>query len=133
MAKRKSSSASGDLGVEDVRCFVPARDFARSLRFYELLGWKSVWTDDDGLSLMELAGSRFMLQNFFVREWAENSVISVLVSDAVAWFHHIENVLASDAFPSARVHPPQAEPWGATVTYAWDPSGVLLQFTQFPG
>ncbi len=90
-----------------------------------------MWSDDDGLHLMELAGSRFMLQNLYVRQWAENSVISVVVNDAAAWFRHIENVLASDAFPSARVNPPRVESWGATVTYAWDPTGVLLQFTQF--
>jgi len=57
-------AADDRLAVEDVRTFVPARDFARSKRFYEALA-------------------------------------------------------------------PTIEEWGATVTYTWDPCGVLLHFTQF--
>ncbi len=117
--------------VDDVRAFVPAKDFACSRRFYEALGWSTVWTDDDGLALMELAGHRFMLQNFYVQQWAENFMITIVVADAAAWFERISAALAGGRFDGARVAPPAVQDWGATVTYAWDPSGVLLHFTQF--
>jgi hypothetical protein len=96
------------MAVEDVRAFVPALDFALSREFYEAIGWTTVWTDGDGLALMELGGHRFMLQDYYVREWAENFMMAVIVSDAGAWFRR-----------------------GATVTYVWDPCGVLLHFTQW--
>lgn len=119
------------LVVEDVRTFVPAIDFARSKAFYEALGWSAIWTDGEGLALMDLHGHRLMLQNHYVREWAENFMLSIVVADAAAWFEHVSRVLARGEYGTARVSEPKVEDWGATVTYVWDPSGVLLHFTQF--
>jgi len=119
------------LPVEDVRPFVPAKDFEVSRRFYEALGWSTVWTDDDGLAMMELGGHRFMLQDHYVRDWAENFMITVVVDDAAAWYRHAASVLADGDYGGARVAEPRREDWGATVTYVWDPCGVLLHFTQW--
>ena len=121
------------LAVEDVRTFVPAREFARSKAFYEALGWTTIWTDDDGLALMELGGHRFMLQDHYVRAWAENFMLTIVVADAAAWYERVSGVLAGGRFGDARVAEPKDEDWGATVTYVWDPCGVLLHFTQFRG
>ena len=117
--------------VEDVRAFVPALDFAMSKAFYEAIGWTTVWTDGDGLALMELGGHRFMLQNFYVKDWAENFMLTVVVADAAAWYGRVSAALTGGAYGIARVAEPKVEDWGATVTYVWDPSGVLLHFTQW--
>jgi len=117
--------------VQDVRTFVPARDFTRSKAFYEALGWTSVWTDGEGLALMELGGYRFMLQDYFVKEWAENCMLTIVVNDATAWHERVSSSLTGGRYGDARVAAPKHEDWGATVTYAWDPCGVLLHFTQF--
>ncbi len=119
------------LEVEDVRVFVPARDFQRSKAFYNALGWTTVWTDDEGLAILELGGHRFMLQNYYVRDWAENFMITVVVRSAQAWFEHVTDVIASGDFGDVRVAEPKPEDWGATVTYVWDPCGVLIHFTEF--
>jgi len=119
------------MAVDDVRAFVPAKDFARSKAFYEALGWSPIWTDDAGLALMELSGHRFMLQDHYVKQWAENFMLTIVVSDATAWFGHVARALASGEYGNARVAEPRVEDWGATVTYVWDPCGVLLHFTQF--
>lgn len=123
--------ASNGLVVEDVRTFVPAADFARSKAFYEALGWTTIWTNDDGLALMELGGYRFMLQDYYVKDWAENFMLTIVVTDAAAWFERVSSALAGGQFGDARVAEPKVEGWGATVTYVWDPCGVLLHFTQF--
>lgn len=117
--------------VQDVRTFVPAQEFTRSKAFYEALGWTAVWTDGEGLALMELGGHRFMLQDHFVKEWAENFMLTIVVDDARAWHERVSSSLAGGQFGAARVAEPKHEDWGATVTYAWDPCGVLLHFTQF--
>jgi hypothetical protein len=119
------------MAVEDVRAFVPARDFALSKAFYESIGWSTEWTDGDGLALMELGGHRFMLQNFYVKEWAENFMLTIVVANATAWFQRVSNALSSGTYGSARAAEPKVEAWGALVTYVWDPSGVLLHFTQW--
>ena len=119
------------LAVEDVRSFVGARDFAVSHRFYEALGWRTIWTDGS-LALLELGDSRFSLQNHHVQQWAENTMLVIAVRDPSAWHEHAASVIAGGGFTGARVEAPKAEVWGAIVTYVWDPSGVLRHFTQFP-
>ncbi len=121
---------SDRLAVRDVRPFVPAQDFPLSLSFYTALGWYTLWSDGGALALMSLGGSQMMLQNFYVKEWAENSMLVVEVSDATAWHAHAERVLTDGNFGNARLSDPQREDWGALVTYIWDPCGVLLHFTQ---
>jgi uncharacterized glyoxalase superfamily protein PhnB len=115
----------------DVRVWIPARDFATSHAFYEALGWTTVWTDGSGLAQLELAGHRFMLQDFYVEQWAHNSMITIDVVDADAWFEHAAAVIGVGSYGEARVAPPKSEDFGAVVTYVWDPSGVLLHFTQW--
>ena len=121
----------GDLTVTDVRTWVPAKDWAGSRAFYAARGWTEVWSDDGGLAVLELGDRRFMLQDFYVRDWADNFMITVEVTDADAWFAHVSTVLAGGSFGDARVAEPKDEDFGARVTYAWDPSGVLLHFTQW--
>ena len=82
------------MAVEDVRTFVPAMDFARSKAFYEAIGWSTIRTDGEGLALMDLAGHRFMLQDYYVKQWAENFMLAIIVSDAAAWFERVSSVLA---------------------------------------
>jgi catechol 2,3-dioxygenase-like lactoylglutathione lyase family enzyme len=119
-----------DLTVTDVRPFLPAADFERSLAFYTALGWTTVWSDES-LALLSLAGHQLMLQDYYVREWAENWMLVVEVADAAAWHDHVGSVLASGDFGDARVAAPEHQDYGATVTYVWDPCGVLLHFTEW--
>lgn len=120
-----------NLSVSDVRAWIPARSFDTSLSFYTALGWTIAWSDGGGLAQLELAGHRVMLQDFYVKEWADNSMITIDVADAAAWFDHVTAVLAAGSFDGARAAPPKVEDFGATVTYVWDPSGVLLHFTEW--
>jgi hypothetical protein len=120
-----------DLTATDVRVWIGSRDFATSLAFYEALGWSTAWTDGQGLAQLELAGHRFMLQDHDEPQWNHNSMMTIDVTDAAAWFDHVTAVLASRDFVEARVASPKREDFGAIVTYVWDPSGVLLHFTQW--
>lgn len=121
-----------DLQSSDLRTFVPARDFTLSKDFYSALGCDLEWSDEN-LALFNLAGSRFYLQRYYVKEWAENSMLHISVQDAARCFSDIGGLIDSGRFPSARVAAPKQEPYGALVTYAWDPSGVLLHLAQWDG
>lgn len=115
--------------VIDVKVFVPTKDFDVSQRFYEALGWHCNWRAD-GLAEFELAGHRLFLQRFYAKEWAENFMIYLDVESAEAWYKHLTEIVDSGEFPGVRVEPPKTESYGALVTYAWDPCGVLLHFAQ---
>ena len=119
-----------DLTVTDVRTFVPATDFQLSLRFYRALGWAVTWSDDS-IAVLEAGPSRFYLQNYSVKEWVENCMLHISVTDAVSWKNHIDALVAGGEFPGIRVNEPKDEAYGALVTHVWDPSGVLLHFAQW--
>jgi hypothetical protein len=119
-----------DLQAQGLRPFVPARDFALSQDFYTALGCTLEWADDS-LALFNLGGSRFYLQHYYVQEWAENCMLHIAVRDAAQCFADVSALIASGRFPGARVAAPRREPYGAWVTYVWDPCGVLLHLAQW--
>ena len=105
-------------------------DFAISKAFYTALGWKLTEITEK-LALIELGERRLYLQDYYVKEWAENFVIFIAVEDAQAWHDHTSAALKERSYLDARVWPPKAEEWGALTTYAIDPSGVLIHFAQW--
>lgn len=121
-----------NLHASGLRTFVPSRDFALSKDFYSALGCELEWSDEN-LALFCLAGSRFYLQRYYVKEWAESSMLHVSVQNAAHCFSEITGLIESGRFPSVRVAPPKQENYGALVTYVWDPSGVLLHLAQWGG
>ena len=120
-----------DLSATDLRPFIPARDFALSKRFYAALGWE---TRDvaDGMALVTLGPEQhFYIQDYYLKDVAENAMLHVSVNDAHAWFLHVSSALGGDRFPGARVQPPAPQSYGALVVFVHDPSGVLLHLCQW--
>lgn len=64
---------------------VPAKDFDTSVRFYIELGFQPRRLTDR-LVEMQLGVFSFILQDYYVREWADNFVVHVTVSDVGAWW-----------------------------------------------
>ena len=118
-----------NLTAYDVRVVVPCKDFAVSKEFYVALGWRLSWTSDK-LAMLHLTGHRIYLQNYFVKDWAENFVLYVVVDDAQAWYEHAVSVCAAGSFGIARAVPPALQDYGALVAHTIDPSGVLIHFAQ---
>lgn len=115
--------------IRAFRPFLPAKDFEISLRFYETIGFH-VYRLGDTLAELSLGSHAFLLQGHYVKEWAENSVMHVLVTDAHAWWQHLNSLDLANQFGVTAPAPPCAEPWGLTVTYLCDPTGVLWHFAQ---
>ena len=117
--------------ASDVKIFVPARDFSQSFAFYTAMGWNANWrAEDDSLAELELADSRIYLQNYYNESWANNFMMHITVEDARAWWEHASRVIQEGGYLSARLREPQEQPYGALVTFVWDPSGVLIHFAQ---
>jgi hypothetical protein len=132
-ASRKESSVDGVTGlVAEIRAFrpfLPAKEFETSLRFYKAIGFE-VYPLGETLAELSLGTHAFLLQGDYVKEWAENSVMHVLVEDVDAWWRHIESLALTRQFGVSPPTPPRVEPWGLTVAYVSDPSGVLWHFAQ---
>jgi len=119
-----------NLKVSDLRPFIPAKNFALSKHFYASLGW-NVKDVADGMALVQLADRHFYIQNYYVKEFAENCMLHLTVEDAQAWFRHVSSVLQDNKFPEARVQSPTRQAYGALVTFVHDPTGVLLHLCQW--
>lgn len=119
------------LAASDIRAFIPARDFALSKRFYGALGWEA---RDVGprLALVDVGREQhFYIQDYYLKDVAENSMLHVTVENAADWHAHVAAVLQGGEFAGARVQAPARQPYGATVAFVHDPSGVLIHLCQW--
>ena len=82
----------------------------------------------DRLVETQLGAFSFILQAYYVREWADNFVIHVTVTDAGLWRKHIVS-LGLPAHYGVKTLVPQPEGW-AVVAGVTDPSGVLWRFAE---
>lgn len=119
-----------DLKASDVRTFLPAKDFSVSKDFYVALGCALKWSDEN-MALMEMGGHRFYLQNYYVKEWADNCMLHVSVENCEECFEQVTALVESGRFDGVRVSKPKQESYGALVAYVWDPAGVLIHLAQW--
>lgn len=117
--------------IAAVRPFVPASDIETSLAFYAELGF-AIQRFDAGLALLTAGGCSFLLQHFEAPGFAGNYMMQMLVDDLDAWWKHIESLNLSPRYGDWAPRPPAVQPWGLTVAYIADPSGVLWHLVQKP-
>lgn len=87
--------------------------------------------DDGSLAELQLGEFRFYLQNYYQKNWCDNSMLFLAVDSAADWHAHASAVIESGEHGAARTDSPRKEDYGALVTYVWDPSGVLLHFAEW--
>jgi catechol 2,3-dioxygenase-like lactoylglutathione lyase family enzyme len=118
-------------GVKALRPFLPAKDFAKSRAFYETLGFRAEPLGDK-LVALHLGPHSFLLQDYYVEQWAANCMMHVFVADLGAWWQHIASLDLPARYGVEPPRPPKPESWGLTVAYVFDPSGVLWHFAEQP-
>ena len=116
--------------IKAVRPTLPAKDFDRSLQFYIDLGFRRKLLTDR-LAEMNLGMCSFLLQNYYVREWADNFVIHLFVSDLDLWWDHIVALDLMTRY-GVKTRSPQLESWGVRVAGLIDPAGVLWRIHEVP-
>lgn len=113
--------------VKAMRPIVPAKDFELSRRFYTELGFQARALTES-LMEMQMGPYSFILQDYYVKEWADNFVIHLTVSDVRFWWNHIVSLELPTRF-GVKAKAPQDEGW-ASVAGLIDPSGVLWRFAE---
>jgi hypothetical protein len=117
--------------VKALRPFVPAKDFAISKRFYADLGFR-VEPLGDSIAAMHLGSYSFLLQDFYVEEWANNFVLHMFVDDLDAWWEHVSSLNLDSRYGVKSPRAPKLQSWGLTVAYMFDPAGVLWHIAAIP-
>jgi hypothetical protein len=114
--------------VRSLRPVVPAKTFEISKRFYVDLGFKPRLLTDS-LIEMHLGAYAFILQDYYVQQWADNFVMHISVSDLSRWWDHILSLDLPSRYGVASPRPPKLEDWGVVASVI-DPSGVLWRIAE---
>ncbi|MBI1401927.1 MAG: glyoxalase [Porphyrobacter sp.] len=103
--------------------FVPSKDLATSIAFYEALGFTRQHVDES-IAVMDYEGATILVQPYWVEEWAGNWMAQLQVANLDAWWTRAEAALAGRFAPGV-MKPPSMQPWGLRVAFLSDPAGAL--------
>ncbi len=117
--------------VLDLKTFVPARDFTLSRKFYEEIGFRENFANAE-VAEFECGSFRFLLQNYYVQEFAASFMMQMLVSDTAAWWSRLMTLDLPQRYPGIMLRAPTMQPWGLKILYLSDPSGVLWHIAEKP-
>lgn len=117
-----------DLSTVEIKAFVPALDFERSMQFYLALGFEIPWSDGE-LAYVRHGHASFLLQAFGEPAFARNFQMHMLVDSVDDWHAHVLAARVAERFGVA-VGPPQNQPWAMRDFTLFDPSGVLWRIAQ---
>lgn len=115
--------------VRSIRPFIGSKDFGQSRKFYQELGFQES-PISAGLSLFRMEQLAFYLQDAYVKDWIDNTMIFVEVENAVRYFEHLSLMDLPAKYPGARLSPVRIEDWGREC-FLHDPSGILWHFGEF--
>src|SRR5581483_2782030 len=120
---QRGEAIVSELKSVEIKAFVPARDFELSKQFYQDLGFELAWSSE-GLAYLSHGNCSFLLQKHYVKEHADNFMMHMIVTDADAWWRHVE----AKGIPSKygiKAEPPEDREWGLRDFILIDPTGVL--------
>ncbi|WP_018266443.1 VOC family protein [Methylosinus sp. LW4] len=117
-----------NLRCVELKAFVPAKDFELSKRFYQELGF-TLASDGDGVAYFHHETVSFLLQNFYVKEFAENLMLHLLVEDVDAWKAKVDESGIGARY-GVKISDVQRQPWRMRDFTLVDPSGVLWRIGQ---
>ncbi len=112
-----------------IRPFIGAKDYDLSRSFYQDLGFEEKILSAD-MSLFKTGQFGFYLQNAYIRDWIDNSMIFLEVDDVDLYWKELLTLNLADKYPGARITPIKKYDWGKEC-FLHDPSGILWHFGQF--
>jgi hypothetical protein len=117
-----------NLATVELKAFVPSKDFELCKQFYQDLGFTVEWSNE-GLAYIRHGESKFLLQKYYVKEFAENLMMHLLVEDVDAWWQQVNdrNIISKYGVGAG---PPEQRPWGIRDFVLFDPTGVLWRIGQ---
>ena len=111
-----------------IQAFVPSgSNFHASKQLFLELGFNITWETGDYVGF-ENNGCQFILQNYDVKEFAENFMMSVTVGDLDEFWRKISEKNLSEKF-GVKLSEPTNFPWGREVNLI-DIAGVCWHFAE---
>lgn len=115
--------------VKSIRPFIGAKNFGLSRSFYRELGFQEIVIGHD-MSLFQIEGMGFYLQDAYVKDWINNTMIFLEVDDAARYFAALQALDLPAKYAGVKLSPVREEDWGSEC-FLHDPSGNLWHFGAF--
>lgn len=112
-----------------IRPFIGAKNFQISRSFYQDLGFQEVVLGTD-FSYFHTDKIGFYLQDAYVKDWIDNSMIFVEVDDTNRYYNEILALDLPKKYEGVRLIPVKELSWGKEC-FLHDPSGILWHFGEF--
>ncbi len=115
--------------AKSIRPFIGAKNYEVSRKFYQDLGFRENILSPD-MSYFKTAGIGFYLQNAYVKDWIDNSMIFMEVDDVKRFWNELLALDLTVKYTNVRVTPIRELEWGREC-FLHDPSGILWHFGEF--
>lgn len=116
--------------AKSLRAFIGAENFDESRQFYKELGFEEVVISKNLLYIKVSETLGFYLQDAYVKEWIDNSMLFLEVDDVDRYWNELKSLGLDKKYKNVRLTPIRIESWGKEC-FMHDPSGVLWHFGQF--
>lgn len=118
-----------NLGVTEIKAFVPSIDHERSKRFYRDLGF-TMASEGGGVAYFHRDGAAYLLCDYITAALAGgNYHMHLLVQDVDAWWQHVQDS-GGVARYGVTLSPIVQQPWRMRDFVLTDPSGVQWRIAQ---
>jgi len=112
-----------------IRPFIGAKDFNVSRSFYRDLGFGESILGHN-FSYFKMQGLGFYLQDAYVQEWIDNSMIFLEVEDVGKYWNELVALDLTAKYENVKLTPIRKYQWGREC-FLHDPSGILWHFGEF--
>ncbi len=112
-----------------IRPFIGSKNFSASSNFYKDLGFEEVVLSHN-MSLFKSTSIAFYLQDYYIKDWIDNTMVFVEVADVEAFWKELVSLNLTSKYPTAKIVPVKYLDWGSEC-FVHDPAGVLWHFGTF--
>lgn len=118
-----------ELKVKSIRPFIGAKDFQLSRNFYRDMGFEEIILMHN-MSYFKTEGIGFYLQDAYVQDWIDNTMVFLEVDDAAGYWNQLVALDLTTKYENVRLIPLREYDWGREC-FLHDPSGILWHFGEF--
>ncbi len=117
--------------IKSIRTFIGAKDFEVSRNFYLDFGFEE-YRISSNMSYFNAQNFGFYLQEAYVKDWVDNSMVFLEVDDVERYLKEIEALALPKKYSGVRVSGIRNNDWGREF-FVHDPSGILWHIGAFVG
>ena len=95
-----------------IRHFIGAKNFEISRKFYQDLGFQEVILEHN-LSYFKTEGIGFYLQDYYIKDWIDNSMIFMEVDSVERYYQELFALNLSSKYENVRLIPIKTNDWAS--------------------